>query len=172
MTGTGPDLSLVRRLKAKGRYDEAMHLLTAWLAGDPDNPILLYEMAVAFDNQGQEEEAIPYYRKALEAELDRRHRLDAILGLGSSLRVVGRVAESYQILSDGIAEYPRHLGMKVFYALTLERMGNFGDAIAQLLDVIVEGDRDDSLELYKPAMRYYREHRHDSLRNSTMRDTE
>lgn len=157
----GPDLSLVRRLKAKGRYDEALQQLNAWLDGDPDNPLLLYEVAATLDNQGRAADAIPFYQQALAGELDPLHRVDAIVGLGSSLRVTGRIRESYGQLSEGLREYPRHQALKVFYALTLERMGNFGDAVTELLDVIADSGQEESLELYRPAIRHYRDFRHD-----------
>lgn len=163
MAGKGPDLSLVRRLKAKGRYDEVLQQLKAWLESDPENPVLLYEMASALDNQGREQDAISYYRQALDSDLDKMHRVDALVGLGSSLRVVGRVGESYGVLTEALEEFPHHQALKVFYALTLERMGNFGDAVSQLLDVIAESGEAESLELYKPAIRQYRDKRHDGV---------
>ncbi len=156
-----PDLSLVRRLKAKGRYEEAARQLKAWLGADPENPLLLYEMALVLDNQGYEEQAIPYYQDALSRDLDPLHRVDALLGLGSSLRVVGRVGDSLQVLSQAIGEFPQHTALKVFYAVTLERMGNFGDAISKLLEVIVENGRGESLDQYRPTLRYLEKHRHD-----------
>lgn len=158
-----PDLSLVRRLKAKGRYEEAQRQLQAWLDADPENPRLLFEMAVVLDNQGLEDDAIPYYQAALSRDLNGAQRVEAYLGLGSSLRVVGRVFESYQVMSSAVEEYPQHLALKVFYALTLERMGNFGDAVTQLLNVVLECGKGDTLDAYRPALRYYREHRHDGV---------
>ncbi len=171
MAGTDPDLSLVRRLKAKGRYEEALHQLEAWLTADPDNPILLYEMASGLDNQGLEDRAIPYYRRALDAGLDPVHRVDCLVGLGSSLRVVGRIQESHAVLKQGMKEYPHHLALKVFYALTLEKMGDYGDAIFELLDVIAKPDRQDSLNLYQRAILYYRDHRHDFVGKGTQTET-
>lgn len=156
-----PDLSLVRHLKGKGRFEEAERQLAVWLNEDPDNPRLLFEMAVLLDNQAREAEAIPYYESALAGDLDRVHRVDAYIGLGSSLRVVGRIQESYQVLQRALEEYPHHMALKVFASLTAERMGNFGDAMQGLLDVIVECGRDATLDDYRPAIRFYRDHRHD-----------
>lgn len=161
MANKEPDLSLVRRLKAKGRHEEAIHQLSVWLEGDPTNPILLYEMALALDNQGRESEAIPYYQNALKAGMDPMHQLHAIIGLGSSLRVVGRLAESHQVLEDGLNQYPGDDALRVFLSLTEERMGNYGDAIGLLLDVIVHSGQSDQLALYRPAIRHYRQARHD-----------
>ncbi|PSR23610.1 MAG: chloramphenicol acetyltransferase [Sulfobacillus acidophilus] len=161
MADGGPDLSLVRHLKSRGRWDEARLRLEVWLNADPENPRLLYEMALVLDNQGREEEAIAYYQQALAGDLDQMHRVDAMLGLGSSLRAVGRVHESYQVLADATSQYPNHLALKVFFAFTLERMGNHGDALTELLDVILESGRSDSLDLYRAAIQYARDHRHD-----------
>lgn len=156
-----PDLSLVRHLKIKGRYEEAERQLAVWLSEDPDNPRLLFEMALILDNQGREAEAINYYQSALAGELDGAHRIDALIGLGSSFRVVGRVFESHQVLAEARREYPGHAALDVFYALTLEQQGNYGDAIGTLLSLITETGREASLDEYRTAIRYYRDHRHD-----------
>ncbi len=156
-----PDLSLVRRLKAKGRYEEAERQLAVWLEGDPDSPRLRFEMASVLDNQGREQDAIPYYEAALAGDLDPAHRVDALLGLGSSLRVVGRTHDSHRVMAGALEEFPHHLGLKVFYALTLEQMGNFGEAISLLLDIITESGKAESLDAYRAGLRYYRDHRHD-----------
>ncbi len=156
-----PDLSLVRRLKAKGRYEEAQRQLAIWLESDPDSPRLLFEMALVLDNQGREKDAISYYEAALAGDLDPAHRVDALLGLGSSLRVVGLTHDSHRVMAGAVEEFPHHVGLKVFYALTLEQMGNFGDAISLLLDIIADSGRAESLDAYRPALRYYRDHRHD-----------
>jgi len=156
-----PDLSLVRHLKAKGRLAEAERQLAVWLNQDSNNARLLFEMALVLDNQGREADAIDYYERALAGELGLGHRVDAYIGLGSSLRVVGRVFDSFTTLKNALQEYPQHIALHVVYALTLERMGNYGEAISELLQVIVESGKDDTLDLYRPALRYYRHHRHD-----------
>lgn len=161
-----PDLSLVRRLKAKGRYDEAQRQLEGWLRADPENPLLLYEMALVLDNQGHEMQAIPFYQDALKRDLDKLHRVDAMVGLGSSLRVAGRIHESYEVLFEASKEFPHHTVVPVFLAMTLERMGNYGDAISTLLQVIAETGRGETLDQYRPALRYLTIHRHDGPGNA------
>lgn len=163
MRDNAPDLSIVRLLKSKGRFAEAERQLKAWLEEDSDNPRLLFEVAVVLDNQGKEDQAIPYYERALSMELDVAHRPEAYIGLGSSLRTIGRIFESHQILSRALAEYPHHMALRVFYAMTLERMGNYGDAISQLMEVIAEAGKDESLDVFRPAIRYYRTHRYDGV---------
>jgi tetratricopeptide (TPR) repeat protein len=166
MEAKTPDLSLVRRLKAKGRYQEAERRLGIWLKEDPENPRLLLEMAELLDNQGREAEAIAYYEEALGHGLDPLHRAEAYAGLGSSLRVVGRINDSHAVLSRAVDEFPQHLALKVFLALTLEQQHNFGQALDQLLEVIVAGVQDPTLEPYRAVFQYYRSHRHDGPKGS------
>ncbi|AEJ38923.1 chloramphenicol acetyltransferase [Sulfobacillus acidophilus TPY] len=156
--GMEPDLTLVRHLKAKGRFEEAQAQLQQWLAEDPANPRLLWEMAVLLDNQNKEADAVLYYQRAIELGLDRMHLADAYLGWGSSLRVVGRYSESRQVLERGIAEFPHHAGLKVFHALTLWTLDNYGDAFGELLEVIVKTAADETLEPYRATLAYYRDH--------------
>ncbi|MCY0879154.1 MAG: tetratricopeptide repeat protein [Firmicutes bacterium] len=164
MESSTPDLSLVRRLKAKGRYEEAERRLAIWLADDPDNPRLLLEMAELLDQQRREEEAIGYYEAALTHGLDPLHRAEAYAGLGSSLRAVGRIHDSYRVLSEAVREFPQHLALKVLLALTLEKQQNFGEAIDQLLTVILAAAQDPTLNPYRPALQYDLLHRHDEKR--------
>lgn len=160
-----PDLSLVRHLRGKGRFQEAERQLQEWLKSDPDNPRLLLEMAIVLDNQGAEAKAIEYYEKSLNKGLSQAYRLDALIGLGSSLRVVGRVRESHTVLSQAVQEFPQDDAAPVFYALTLEKMGDFGSAITALLDVILRVGGSPSLNKYYPSLRYYRDYRHDQSKD-------
>lgn len=158
---TNPDLSIVRHLKSRGRHLEARDLLAAWLESDADNPRLLVEMAFVLDNLGLEEEAVGYYERSIERGLGPPWLADAYVGLGSSLRVLGRIWDSRQVLETGLKKFPAHPGMKVFHALTLYADNNAADAVRGLLDVLLEEMRHEDLVSYRQAIQYYREHLND-----------
>lgn len=84
-----------------------------------------FERAGARDSAGLESEAEPLYRRALELGLPEDLRAQAVIQLASTLRNLGRVAESLELLRD-----ERERGGELrdaasaFYALALATSGD------------------------------------------------
>jgi hypothetical protein len=73
----------------------------------PDDAIAMFERACARDTAGVESEAEQYYRAALASgRLDPYRRSRASIQLASTLRILGRLAESEKLL---VEELDRHL---------------------------------------------------------------
>jgi tetratricopeptide repeat protein len=73
----------------------------------PDDGLASFERACARDTAGEEIEAERYYRAALETQdLDSYRRSRAVIQLASTLRILGRLAESEALLLE---ELDRHL---------------------------------------------------------------
>lgn len=105
-----------------------------------------YEIAGHHDNLGLEEEAIPYYEKALAlGGLTEDDLMEAFLGLGSSYRNVGRFEESQQNFDQAMARYPKYQALKVFAAMTIFDQGRHTEAFALLLRVLA-GLKDEELD--------------------------
>ncbi|WEK60120.1 MAG: tetratricopeptide repeat protein [Candidatus Microbacterium colombiense] len=85
----------------------------------------LFERAGARDSAGIESEAEPLYRAALAAGLDEEHRPQAVIQLASTVRNLGRIDESIEMLR---AEYERGGpfvdAAAAFYALALVSRGD------------------------------------------------
>jgi hypothetical protein len=107
------------------------------------------EQAMAFDRDGLEAEAIPHYEQAIAAGLSGEQLEKALLGLGSSLRNVGRVEESVGVLTDACRRFPDHQAMPVFLAFSLWSAGRRAEAIALLARRAGEGSG------YERAIREY-----------------
>ncbi|MFJ4045493.1 tetratricopeptide repeat protein [Microbacterium sp. NPDC089987] len=92
-----------------------------------EHPVALFERAGARDSAGEEREAEPLYRAALDAGLDPDRRTRAIIQLASTIRNLGRVDESLALLAE---EYERTRGQAMadeaaaFYALALVSSGD------------------------------------------------
>lgn len=84
-----------------------------------------FERAGARDSAGLESEAEPLYRRALEAGLPDDLRAQAVIQLASTLRNLGRVAESLDLLRRE-REQGGELGdaASAFYALSLASAGD------------------------------------------------
>lgn len=116
-----------------------------------------YETACAHDRKGDESAAIPCYEKALELGLSGDDRKLALLGLGSSLRNVGRHQDSVNVLFDAVAEYPDHLPLKVFLSLSLHTAGLHREATELLLSMLVNELPAERFDGYLKAIDFYRQ---------------
>jgi tetratricopeptide (TPR) repeat protein len=96
-----------------------------------------YQRACGYDAAGEEAEAIVHYERALTLGLAGADRRGAQLGLGSSLRNVGRHGEAIGVLETALEEYPGDAALGAFLALALHSAGRSGDALGALLDVVV-----------------------------------
>jgi tetratricopeptide (TPR) repeat protein len=94
-----------------------------------------YQRASQHDTHGEEAAAIPEYERALALGLHPDERCQALLGLGSSLRNVGRHEEAVRVLRAAVAEFPEHAALKAFLALALHSYGEGRQAIVALLDL-------------------------------------
>jgi hypothetical protein len=96
-----------------------------------------FDSACQHDSRGEEASAIPEYERALALGLPKDQRCSALLGLGSSLRNVGRHEDAVRVLRAAVAEFPDHAALRAFLALALHSHGDGRDAIVTLLDVAI-----------------------------------
>jgi tetratricopeptide (TPR) repeat protein len=74
-----PDLSLIRHLKSRGKFEEAHEQLEQWMEAQPNSPYLELEMAGILDELGRPHEAVLYYEDALA------HEAPAPFGFGAEI---------------------------------------------------------------------------------------
>lgn len=142
-------------LRADGRYEQASALLTRVLAEAPDHAIAHYQMAWLLDAQGQESDAVPYYERALALGLTGDELRGAMLGLGSTYRVLGRYTEAERILKRGADAHPGDASFSVFRAMALYNLGRHEEAMQTLLHVIAATSTDPQVQRYARAIRQY-----------------
>ena len=73
----------------------------------PDDARVAVQTAWVHDSLGLEEEAVAHYEAALAGDLPDEERRGALLGLGSTLRALGRDADSERVLRRGGRALPR-----------------------------------------------------------------
>lgn len=91
----------------------------------------LFEAASVRDYLGREFEAEPFYRTALELGLDEPRHSQAIIQLGSTLRTLGKAAESVELLRGWLVRHPDHPladSGRAFLALALVSAGHEREA--------------------------------------------
>ena len=108
------------------------------LAEHPDHPVLVLEVAGAYDTAGREDEAAVQYERAMVLGLEGDDLRRCLCQYGSTLRWLGRLDESVAVLEGARARFPQSDSVRVFLALTLAEAGRTEAAVAQLLTVITD----------------------------------
>ena len=106
------------------------------LAEQPDHPVLVYEVAGAYDTAGQEERARELYERALDLGLAGDARRRCLCQYGSTLRWLRQCDKSLAVLDRARTEYPQSDAVRVFRALTLNDADRSDEAVAELMTVI------------------------------------
>lgn len=151
------DIGRVEALRGNGQYTEALAFLLDRLRATPDDAMVHYQLGSTYDPQGLEDDAIPYYERALDLGLTGEHRRNCLLGLGSSYRCMERYGDAIRTLQKGAAEFPEAHEFDVFLALARYNTGEYRDAIRLLLNHIAEFSSDPATARYKRALALYAE---------------
>ena len=107
--------------RAAGTDPERLRAELADLIGTlrPGDPVAAYERASLHDYLGEEAEAVPLYREALDAGLDGERRSACVIQLASSLRNVGDPSGALALLHPFPADDPLADAARAFEALAL-----------------------------------------------------
>ncbi|MDD2714943.1 MAG: tetratricopeptide repeat protein [Candidatus Wallbacteria bacterium] len=143
------------RLRSEGKLEESRDLLIGLLSNDPRNPALCYQCGWACDCLGLEKEAVPFYENAIRYGLSGADLRGAYLGLGSTLRCLGRYDESLKYLQEGIRHFPEDRALQVFLSLTLYNLNQNNEATRILLLNLIETTGDQNIRSYERALRFY-----------------
>lgn len=146
-----------RALRKDDELDESQAILLALMDDYPSDPLVLFEVGGSYDVMGEEELAVPYYRRAIAEGLQEPDRQECLICLGSSLRVIGETEEAVETLMDAVEDYPDLPSIKVFLALALLDEGQEKNAAAMLLDVILQTTNSSDIQSYANALEYYRD---------------
>ncbi|WP_336320996.1 tetratricopeptide repeat protein [Streptomyces lavendofoliae] len=138
------------------RLEETRRELLDLAARDPDDARVQYRAACVHDRLGLEAEAVPFYERCLAGTgLPDEDRRGALLGLGSTYRVLGQYARAVETLRRGVAEYPDDGGLRTFLAMALHNTGDHHEAMGILLDLLATTSGDPSVQRYRRAIDLY-----------------
>ncbi|MDR6865036.1 tetratricopeptide repeat protein [Phycicoccus sp. 3266] len=162
----------VRRkvVAARGEHEQEAEITALWALEDdtarveaarslrdrrPEDPRLVYEYASALDAADRESEAVVAYRAALSGGLREPHRHRARIQLASSLRNTGQAEAAYDLLTELESERPGSAAVAAFRALAAFDCGRPGEAVADLLEVLLHHAGDDDTQGYRGALSRY-----------------
>jgi tetratricopeptide (TPR) repeat protein len=144
-------------LREQGADEEARSALLALVAEHPDHPGANLQCAWTHDKLGLEEEAVPFYERAIELGLAPEDLEPALLGLGSTLRALGRYPESLEVLDRAVAAFPENNALEVFRAISRYNNGLAKEATETLLRLLIATTSDSTIRLYQAALDIYAE---------------
>ncbi|MFH8712929.1 tetratricopeptide repeat protein [Streptomyces zaomyceticus] len=143
-------------LREAGRREEAGERLVALAAEYPEDAETAYQTAWAHDVLGLEAEAVPYYESALAGTgLSSEDRCGALLGLGSTYRVLGRYEDAVALLTGAVEEFPEEGALRAFLAMALYNTGEHHESTRLLLRLLAATSGDLSVRTYRRAIEHY-----------------
>ncbi|MGW7432389.1 tetratricopeptide repeat protein [Streptomyces sp. NPDC054861] len=146
-------------LREAGEREEARTRLLALAAQHPGDAEVAYQTAWAHDVLGLEAEAVPFYERALDdtaaPRLGEEDRRGALLGLGSTYRVLGRYDRAVTTLRRATEEFPEDAALRTFLAMALFNTGRHEESTRLLLGVVAATSDDPYVRRYRRAIEYY-----------------
>ncbi len=148
---------LLRKGEAEST-EKALAMLASITASEPANAKAWFELAGAYDFQGREAEALPFYYRAKEIGYQNLPEVDRprlFVQLGSTLRNLKKYAESKAILLEGLEHFPHMAALRAILGLTSYSNGNYRHAARQFLQACIPEAGDTSLQDYARPLRFY-----------------
>jgi cyanophycin synthetase len=108
--------------------------------------------ALSLDAAGREKQAIPLYRRALAAGLAGDDLHTALVGLGSSLRTIGKTQSAITTLRKARRLFPRDIVVMMFLALAHYDAGQRDLAIRQLGNALLNESTQSRLTRYRRVL--------------------
>ncbi|PAE88924.1 tetratricopeptide repeat protein [Shouchella clausii] len=142
-------------LQAAGKLEASQETFAALLAEQPNDPLSHYYYASSLDRLGKERQAVPHYEQAIALGLSGDDLEGALLGLGSTYRVLGEYGKAEKTLSKGCSLFPNSKPLQVFLAMALYNNSKHSEAMEQLLYTIADTTNDTALKSYEKAIRFY-----------------
>jgi tetratricopeptide (TPR) repeat protein len=140
--------------RAHGQAREILPRLKALDARHPNVAEINFQLAWSCEVVDRAAEALPYYEKAIALGLPPNELSGALLGLGSTLRTLGRLDRSAEVLRSGQLQFPDNPEFAVFLALTLYRQGRHAEALRLTLETLCTTSEDPGLTAYQRAIRH------------------
>ena len=166
---TVDDPRTIRRkvIAAKGLHEAEEEIAAVWSLTDPQervtaagrlasahpaDPRLAYEWACAIDATGDRGRAVAMYHRALDSGLREPHRHRAQLQAAAAYRDLGHPDISLGLIDTVASTHPGSAVVAVLRGLALLDSGQAAEAVAELVDALVDHASDEDTAAYRPAL--------------------
>lgn len=148
------ELDAIVGARAHGQFNQLLPRLQDLDTRYPNVAEIAYQIAWTCDTLGRHEQALPAYEKAVALGLPPNELSNALIGLGTTLRTLGQLDRSAEVLRSGKLQFPDNREFDVFLALTLHAQGKHGEALALALETLCDTTEDPGLTAYGRALRH------------------
>ncbi|WP_438482658.1 tetratricopeptide repeat protein [Oleiharenicola lentus] len=148
------ELDAIVGARAHGQFEEIFPRLQKLDVRYPHVAEINYQLAWTADVLGRMNDALPYYEKAVALGLPPNELSGAMIGLGSTLRQLGQLDRSADVLRSGKLQFPDNAEFDAFLALTLHAQGNHADALRLALEILCDTSEDTGITAYQRALRH------------------
>jgi tetratricopeptide (TPR) repeat protein len=138
-------------------FEEALAILEALHAQNPNDPLINYHYAWTYDRMGRETSAVPYYVRAIENGLSNDDLRGALLGLGSTYRTIGEFEKAVETLKRGAETFPDAPEFPVFLSMALYNVGQAKEGMSILLKLLVANTENQGILRLRRAIELYAE---------------
>ena len=169
---TVDDPRTIRRkvVAARGEHELESEIADLWSMTDDDARVvaagrlaaqapgdvrLVFELAGAYDAAGDAARAIGLYEGALAGGLREPYRHRAQIQAASTLRNLGDHERALRLLDEVEVTHPGNAAVAAFRALVLVDAGRSGDAVADLVDSLVDHATDEDAAAYRRSLHAY-----------------
>jgi len=150
-------LEEARKLRDEDELEASQEILLALLEDHSDNATVLYEVGGSYDVLGEERDAISYYEKAVEADLEGDDLQECLICLGSCNRVIGEFEDSVQWLETAVKQFPDNKSGHVFLSLAYYSNDQKEDAMRTLMEVLLETTENEDIQSYADVFEFYKD---------------
>lgn len=150
-------IARARELRREDNLEDSQAVLLDLLDEYPEDPQVLFEVGGSYDVLGEEPQAIPFYRRAVEAGLKGEELHECLVCLGSSYRVTGEYGQAVTTLERAVAKFPDNNSGRVFLALAYYSDGREDEAVSLLLDLLLKTTKDEEILAYADTLDYYKD---------------
>ena len=154
MSAWKEELDAIVGARAHGQAVEIFPRLQSLDTRHPNVAEINYQLAWTCDVLGRAAEALPYYEKAVALGLPPNELSGALIGLGSTLRALGQLDRSAEVLRSGQVQFPDNPEFAAFLALTLHQQGKTAEALRLALEILCATTDDPGLTAYQRALRH------------------
>lgn len=154
MSDWKPELDAIVGARHGGRTEHLLDLLRKLDTRHPNVAEINYQLAWTLETNGKPAEALPHYEKAVALGLAPNEHSNALIGLASTLRVLGNSSHAADVLRSGQLQFPDNREFDVFLALALHDLGQHAEAMQLLLTTLADTADDPGLTAYQRAIRH------------------
>jgi thioredoxin-like negative regulator of GroEL len=154
MSAWREELAAIVGARAYGQAGEILPRLQQLDARHPNVAEINHQLAWTCAVLERPTDALPYYEKAVALGLPPNELSSALIGLGSTLRILGQLERSAEVLRSGRAQFPDNPEFAAFLALTLHQQGKTAEALRLALATLCETTDDPGLTAYQRTIRH------------------